>query len=173
MAFCDSRAVDETGAVLWPDHQGYYAAAGDHALLRDGIFSARSFARRFLAERNLVPNASAVLWRRSALLRALARCGPELERWRVAGDWRIYAELLSGSDGTVGYVAAPLNAHRRHAASTTRSLAAVDHLDEIARMHALLRERLDLDPAEVARQEGYLETVAATLGVRRRDGSGG
>ena len=103
------------------------------------MFPAREFARRFLAERNLILNASAVLWRRASLLAALDRCGDDLDGYRLAGDWRLYLELLAASTGRVVVVAAPLNVHRRHAGGVTGSLAPGRHVDEVARVHALAR----------------------------------
>ncbi|MCX7382193.1 MAG: glycosyltransferase, partial [Alphaproteobacteria bacterium] len=92
LAFCDSRAIDAEGTELWPSYRDYYIGAGAAALAQDGVFDGPDFARRCLAERNLILNASSVLWRRSALLAALERCGEELECFRIAGDWRLYLE---------------------------------------------------------------------------------
>ena len=155
MAVCDSRVVDADGKAVWPNYQGYYADSGATELSRSFVLPAREFARRFLAERNLILNASAVLWRRRALLDALERCVAELPSWRLAGDWRLYLEVLAQADGSVAWIAEPLNVHRRHRASVTRSLGARRHGQEIARMHAILRDRLALDPQAVARQAAY------------------
>lgn len=132
-AFSDSRAVDSAGDPLWPDYKAHYVAAGVPALLRSRVFAAGEFLRGCLAERNLILNASAVLWRRTALLRALERCGPALDTYRLAGDWRVYAEVLA-EGGSVAYVAQPLNVHRRHAASVTHALPPAQHLAEVRRM---------------------------------------
>lgn len=142
MALCDSRSIDAAGDGIWPDYQGYYASNGAGALAQDGLFPARDFAARFLRERNLILNASAVLWRRTALLEALRRCTTELEAYRMAGDWRLYLEVLGHSDGQVAWVAQPLNIHRRHAASVTGSLAPDAHLAEIARAQTAARKIL-------------------------------
>nr|WP_283949508.1 glycoside hydrolase family 99-like domain-containing protein [Limobrevibacterium gyesilva] len=160
LAFCDSRAIDGDGQPLWPSYRAYYAESGAPALAQDGIFPARDFARQFLSERNLILNASAVVWKREALLAALDRCGDELAGFRVAGDWRIYIELMHASTGHVAYVATPLNAHRRHDASVTHALHGAAHVDEIARMHKVIRARLDPDPATLARQATYLRSVS-------------
>ena len=164
MTFCDSRAVDEAGLPLWPDHQAYYAASGTGLLAADAVLPAADVLRFCLSERNLILNASAVLWRRAALLAALDRCGPELMELRMAGDWRLYAELLAAG-GTVAYVAAPLNIHRRHAQSVTHALPAERHLQEVMRMQAHMRSLLEPDAARDARQRAaLLETRSALSG---------
>ncbi|MBV9811622.1 MAG: glycosyltransferase, partial [Acetobacteraceae bacterium] len=164
LAACDSRAIDDAGATVWDDYQGYYADSGAAALAHDASFPARAFAERFLAERNLLLNVSAVLWRRDRFLAALDRCGDELASWRIAGDWRMYLEMLADQAGSVVWVARPLNAHRRHGASATGKLDVRRHHAEIARMHKMLAERLDLDAAAIARQA---RTRAALTGSGR------
>ncbi len=165
LVFCDSRSIDADGRPLWPSYQEYYAASGAAALAAGGVFPAREFARRFLAERNLILNASAVLWRRATLLAALDRCGRDLDHYRLAGDWRLYLEVLAASPGRVGVVAAPLNVHRRHSASVTGLLSPGRHLDEIARVHALAQACLDLPPETVRRQADYRRRLAGDLGA--------
>ena len=159
LAFCDSRSIDGAGAPVWPSYGDYYRASGAGELTRNGIFPGRDFARRFLAERNLILNASAVLWKRSALLAALDRCGEELARYRMAGDWRLYVELLAASEGHVAYVAAPLNVHRRHEASVTQQMKRRRHRDEIARVHRAIRDRLGADAHLKQRQAAYLREI--------------
>jgi glycosyltransferase involved in cell wall biosynthesis len=163
MVLCDSRAIDGDGRALQASYQDYYAASDAGCLAHDGLFMARDFARRFLVERNLILNASAVLWRRSALLAALATCADDLTLYRMAGDWRLYLALMLASPGQVAWVAEPLNIHRRHAASVTGGLAAAEHVDEIRRIHVVARAALGLDGATTARQDAYRAEVEGML----------
>ncbi len=162
LAFTDSRAVDAVGTALWPDHQGYYAQAGAPMLAQDGVFLAGNFLRDCLAARNLILNASAVVWRRTALQQALRRCNADLADFTMAGDWRIYAEALS-QGGTVAYVARPLNTHRRHAASVTHRLPINRHLNEVARMHRHMQSVLGINPALVRGQRQALAEARTAL----------
>ncbi len=162
MAFSDSRAVDAEGRPLWPDHQAYYAESGASLLAKDGVFEAAEVMQACLAERNLILNASAVLFRRSALLAALERCAGELEGFGMAGDWRAYAELLAGG-GRVAYVARPLNVHRRHGGSVTHRMATERHLDEVARMQAHMRGVLGRRPGLARGQKRALAAVREGL----------
>ena len=140
LAIADSRAIDAEGNLLWPDHRAYFTDSGAPDLCRDGLFPAHIFAQRFLAERNLILNVSAVLWRRTALLAALERCAPDLPSYRLAGDWRVYLEATLNADGTVIVAATPLNAHRRHPASLTATTDSDTHASETARLQALVRD---------------------------------
>ena len=159
---CDSRSIDADGKIIWPSYQNYYATSAPE-LARDSIFPARDFARRCLAERNLILNASAVLWRKPALRAALDRSWDTLRDLRMAGDWFLYLNLLAHSDGHVAWIAQPLNIHRRHKASVTGALATHRHLDEIARVQTTARTLLALDAPSIERQAAYLRSVADGL----------
>ena len=131
--FADSAAIDADGRILWADHHDYYREAGTTLLSRNGVIEARRFLRECLGARNLVLNASAVVWRREALRDALAGAGGDLLNYQLAGDWRLYAEALA-EGGSVAYVAEPLNRHRRHHAGVSARIDPKRHLDEIRRM---------------------------------------
>lgn len=165
LAACDSRAVDEAGRTLWPDHREAFAAAEAEILARDGLFAARDFARHVLAERNLLVNASAVLWRRAALRDGLARVGAELATLHLAGDWRLYLDVLVAGGGSVAWIAEPLNLHRRHGAGITARLQPAMHVAEVARLHATIRAALPEVPELAARQARYRAALAEQLRV--------
>ncbi len=151
LAFCDSRPMDETGKKLGPSYQSYYFNCGVTGLAQSGNWPAEQFAQDFLAVRNLILNVSAVLWRREALLKALESV-PDLEKWKLAGDWRLYLALMAQQKGEIVYIATPLNAHRRHADGVTSRLPAKAHLAEVKRMHELAAQALGLDEAARAAQ---------------------
>ncbi len=166
--FADSRAIDAAGSTLWADHQAYYREAGTALLARSGAIGAEAFLRECLGARNLVLNASAVVWRRSALRDALARAGESAAAFRLALDWRLYVEALSVG-GSVAYVVAPLNRHRRHAGGMTARFEPRAHLDEIRQMHRHVSTLVGPDRALAARQRKALaaakrELAAASVG---------
>ncbi len=159
LAFCDSSAIDGDGAVLWDDHKAYYAGVLPGALERDGVFDGLTFLRAYMADRNLILNASAVLWRRSALVAALRHCEADLQHLALAGDWRLYAEVLAKPGAEVAYVARPLNQHRRHPQSVTARLDQAAHLAEIGHMHDVMARILGADPTLRQRQRRYRRTA--------------
>ena len=166
LAFSDSRTVHADGSPQWESYKGYYASVEPGALARTEVFEAEEFVRRFLSVKNLILNVSAVVWRKDALLAALEACQEELRGYRMAGDWRLYLEALRPPGARIGYEAAPLNVHRRHAESVTHALAADRHLAEIARCHRLAAEAFPAIAAAVRpAQAAYLREVAAQLGA--------
>jgi glycosyltransferase involved in cell wall biosynthesis len=166
MAFCDSRAVDSAGATVSDSYKSYYATTAGTTLDADGLHEGPAFVRTCLSERNLILNASGVLFERHALKAALARLGEELLTFRVAGDWRLYIELLNQPGAQIVYVAEPLNIHRRHAGSTTHRLAAQKHLGEVARIHRLIGKQPAVLDADRMRQRAYRSQLAQQFGLK-------
>jgi hypothetical protein len=156
LAFCDSRAIGADGETVMPSYQEYYRNSDVPALASDVVLDAGQFLRLCLAERNTILNASAVLFRTAALRDAMARLADDLGSWRVAGDWRIYLEILaSHPSGRVGFLASPLNLHRRHHASVTAKLSSRAMQAEIARMHKVINIVIKPDRQLRARQAAY------------------
>jgi glycosyltransferase involved in cell wall biosynthesis len=67
--------------------------------------------RKYFMPMNPVPNASAVVFRKSAYERA----GGADEGLRMCGDWKLWAAMALG--GRIAYLGEPLNYHRFHDAS--------------------------------------------------------
>ena len=162
-AFTDSRTIDADGAAQWASYKGYYATVVPGGLTQTEVFEAKEFVEGFLSVKNLILNVSSVVWRRDALLRALAACEADLAGFRMAGDWRLYLEALAEPGAKVAYEAEPLNVHRRHATSVTHALDADRHVQEIERCHAFARQAFALPEPVRARQTVYVAEVAEQL----------
>ena len=165
MAFCDSTAIDEAGALLSDSYKSYYNRVAPGLLVADGDFSGQEFLSRCMAERNIILNVSGVLWRRQALLAGLDRCGEALAGYRMAGDWLLYADILSQPGARICYVAEPLNRHRRHGSSVTHALDAKRHVKEIASVQKVVATILKADQKLRRRQAAYIAEVTGYLGA--------
>ena len=166
MAFCDSRSIDEDGALIADSYKPYYATTAGSLLDQDGLHEGSAFIQSCLAERNLILNASSVLFARGALKAALARCGEDLFAFRMAGDWRLYIEILREAGARIAYVAEPLNIHRRHGTSATHRLVGQEHIGEVARIHRLVGNTPTLLDADCMRQRAYRDQLARQFGLR-------
>ena len=165
MAFCDSAAIDEAGTVVSDSYKSYYNRVAPGLLCADAAFEGREFLIRCMAERNIILNVSGVLWRREALLAALKRCEKALAEYRVAGDWLLYADILSQPGARICYVAEPLNRHRRHGSSVTHALEAKRHIEEIATIQRMVATMLKADQKLRRRQAAYLAEVSVYFGA--------
>ena len=159
MAFCDSRSIDENGAPLSASYQPYCMEASGNLLEHDGQFSGRDFLQTCLSERNLVLNVSGAIFQKTAMQAALKKCKKDLAALKVAGDWRVYLELLDNKDVSVVYVSDAMNIHRRHQSSSTHTLNQNTHLEEIKFMHELVSRRLHFSDGQAERQKLYHQKI--------------
>jgi glycosyltransferase involved in cell wall biosynthesis/transposase-like protein len=106
-----------------------------------------------LSQRNTIPNASAVVFRK----RAGIDCRADLERMRLAGDWLFYATQIRG--GRISYVADALNSHRHHDRTVRRAFERAAELVE-EQLHVKVRifESYPVSANAIARSVSY--TVA-------------
>jgi glycosyltransferase involved in cell wall biosynthesis len=164
LAYADSRAIDEDGREISGSYKEYCEEAVPGMFHHDFVLEGREFVRRCIGERNLILNVSSALLRRTTLLAALDSLGPELYSYGLAGDWRVYVEMLANTKGSVAYIGQPLNVHRRHRSSTTSTLEPDRHVAEIGRVQQAVQNLLGPDEQLASKQAQYLKRVAQQLG---------
>ena len=169
MGFTDSRSVDENGTPISPSYRPYYSETAGFLLENNSHFTGEEFVRGCLSERNLVLNVSSAIFKRDRLLSAINSCQKDLQTLRVAGDWRIYIELLTQKESEVIYIAKPLNIHRRHADSITHTLNRRNHIEEIAYIHYLLSNKLNLPESHIIRQNHYRLMLETQFGLMNKN----
>lgn len=111
IAYCLSGIVDAAGNIVgnWKPWRVDPARwEGDY------INSGLDEAARFLLHENTIPNASAVVFRKSLYEQA----GYADETLRIAGDLKIWLRMLERSN--IAFVARPLNSFRRHGATVRK-----------------------------------------------------
>ena len=165
MSFTDSVQIGTEGERLAASYDYYYRTVDGALFERDFSLEGPEFVRRVLAERNVILNVSAVLWRRDALESALGNVGAGLARMRLVGDWRLYLEALGLPGARIAYVAEALNTHRRHASSVTGSLDVARHLEEIEAMHAHARLAFGTDAGLDVRVSAYVAELREQFGL--------
>lgn len=159
MAFSDSRSIDANGAFLTSSYRNYCSEAAGSILDHDGYFQGRDFLKACLSERNLILNVSGAVFRRNKLKAAVSRCQQDLRTLSVAGDWRIYLELLDQNETGIAYVKEALNIHRRHKNSATHLLNKDRHINEIKFMHGIISNRMKLPKNQIKHQEIYRNKI--------------
>jgi hypothetical protein len=161
-AFCDSIPIDAHGVAMGDSYKSYYGEVVGDLMNRDFVIDGTTFVRDCLSERNLILNASSVLWHRECLLDTL-RDG-EAQTYRMAGDWYLYAAAATGGR-KVAYVAEPLNFHRRHAGAVTASLASEEHVAEVERVQAFIAGAIGADGQMRERMDAYAERLRGQFGL--------
>lgn len=115
LAYCQSAIVDPASSVLGPAlswTEDLDPVRWKSAFRADG----REELRNYLIQKNTIPNASAVLQRRSLL----EKCLPLRSDLRLCGDWHHWARMLAL--GGLAFTPEVLNSWWRPASSNARSL---------------------------------------------------
>ena len=129
------------------------------------VMPGRMFLERFLSQRNIILNVSAVVWNRELLLQTMASLQGELPNYRVAGDWRLYTEVCA-QNARIGFVARALNHHRRHAHSATHAQRRLVQLQEVTSVHKVIRENSWRQGFIRQKQDAYAKELAHQFGLR-------
>lgn len=162
-AFSDSSTIDEDGKQLSTSYKFYYAKVDGSAFTSPMLIDGGEFASRFLSERNLILNASSVLWRRESLQQALEEPDPDVSDFTIAGDWLLYLRACR-LPGKVGYFSRPLNIHRRGQGVTARTRGETQ-LREIQRIHDLYDRMFREFQVPEQRRRAYLDELREQFAI--------
>jgi glycosyltransferase involved in cell wall biosynthesis len=112
IVYCQSWKVDENDNIL-SSMQERTADLDEQRWKKDFVNNGKDECSRYLIFKCTIPNASAVLIRRTVY----ESVGGADESMRYTGDWMLWAKVLLTSDIT--FVAEPLNYYRKHENSVT------------------------------------------------------
>lgn len=164
MSYTQSRQIDAAGRVLDADYLTYVSDIDADRWRTAHTADGMDEIRGPLAVKNTIPNVSACLFRKTALLSALDTHFEDIARFTIAGDWITYIRTLT--QGRIAFDPTPLNRHRRHQRSVTASaLPPETALAEIARIQELVRSEFAPDAEVRARAAAYLETLRRQFGL--------
>lgn len=161
--YCQSEQIDEYGQVLAPDYLAYTDDLSRTHWSTSFVAEGASEVRAGLAIKNTIPNVSAVLFRRQALLDVLKDNIEEIAGYRIAGDWLVYLMLLRS--GKIAFEANSHNKHRRHASSVTIGSAAGRHYEEVTRVQHAAQMMFTLDAASLSSAARYAGELRKHFGL--------
>lgn len=166
LSYCESRQIDETGAIMAPDYLAYVADIDPARWKTSFVGSGLDEISTALYLKNTIPNASAVVFRRDVLLRVLRSHRSEILSHRFAGDWVCYLRVLER--GAIAFSSQPLNSHRRHASSVTLANFNLLHLQEIMRVQRSVLAEFDLGSGAEAAANAYVQKLYEQFGLASR-----
>lgn len=117
LAYSQSKQIDQNSNLIANDYLDYTKDVGDF-WLDDYIIDGKDDIKRALCIKNTIPNVSGVLFNLEIFKRVISLLQEKLTKYKVAGDWLIYIEMLR--QGKVAFCKASLNLHRRHISSVTK-----------------------------------------------------
>ena len=110
VAYCQSWEIDGNDNIIGSTER-WTADLDEKRWKKDFTNNGRDECSRYLVFKTTIPNASAVLIRRSVY----EKVGGANEEMRISGDWMLWVKMLLNSD--VAFVAEPLNYYRTHLGS--------------------------------------------------------
>lgn len=141
LGYCQSRIIDENGVHVG-DSLGWTRDLHPERWEGDFVNDGKDEVRRYLIHKNTIPNASAVIMRRSVLNQVL----PVDTSFQLCGDWLHWGKVLLETD--LAYVAEPLNDWRLGSSNSRPLPAGVLEWTEGQRVIRHFAKELDYSDAE-------------------------
>lgn len=163
IAYAQSRMIDSDGNVTSEDYLGYVADIDSERWKAPYVVPGQEEIAKAMFVKNTIPNVSAVVFRRDALLQVLEDNFAEITSYRNAGDWVTYLRLLEM--GAIAFTPRVLNSHRRHQSSVTISGYDLRQLREIIAVQRDTIERFKLDDSACAAAEAYSQKLYEQFGL--------
>ena len=120
LAFAQSDIAGPNGEIYAPDYHGYTDELSPTHWRSWYCVPAEEEVALALSQKNSIPNASAVVFRRPDPGAVEAK----LLEYRLCGDWWFYAHAIQG--GRIAFVPQVLNHHRRHPKTVTHNIEKED-----------------------------------------------
>ncbi len=128
LSYCQSNRVDKTEKITgnWITHTN---DLDEKQFLADFILDGNLFNEKYLIFKNVIPNASAVLMKKSEIIRS--RFLENETILRHCGDWQLYFQLIMNNK--IAFISESYNNFRYHddsvIASATKSLKRIHIID--------------------------------------------
>lgn len=171
IAVCESIIVDESNRQLGAYSQ-LLRTNGDLGRVTlpptdcDFVQHGTEYCRRYMVPWNTIPNASAVLFRRSAFL----DIGGPVTQMRICGDWLTYCKILMLYD--ISWIAEPLNFFRKHSNNVRTRTKINTYMTEQRQVRAYVRTELGSVTPYRHRTASLLFESQMIIGEERRPPDG-
>jgi glycosyltransferase involved in cell wall biosynthesis len=134
LAYCQSNRVNIHNEITgdWLNHTDNL---NSNLFLKDFVLVGNEFLEKFLIYKNVIPNVSAVLFRKSKVLNL------DLDSvLKYNGDWLFYLKLIV--NGKVAYINEKLNNYRYHSNSVIANAVRVNGRDSLIDVELKTREKM-------------------------------
>ena len=147
LSYAQSCLIDSAGKVFNENYKTHTDSISLVKWTQDFISPMEFEINDGLAVKNTIPNASAIVIRKSAVSQINKK---NLFSFQVAGDWMFYLELLR--NGRVAFTPEVLNYYRRHTVSVV-SRNMTRNYQEIEMIHRYILENFEVNNATILAME--------------------
>ncbi len=159
LSYTQSKQIDEQGNVL-ANHYLNYTNDIDKEKWKAPYFrKGVEEIQDTLLIKNTIPNVSSVVFKNIDM----KKTEKQLEKFKIAGDWFFYVSLLT--EGDIYFNPAPLNYHRRHLNSVTRTEDSYSHYNEVVQMQNFIKEKFTIDDISKMKMYTYRKYLKTYLKI--------
>jgi O-antigen biosynthesis protein len=163
LSYCESRQIDESGAVLAGNYLDYVADIDAEKWTRPFVNAGEQEVAEALGIKNTIPNVSGVVFDRRHLKCVLDQHIDHISSYRIAGDWLAYLLLLR--TGKLAFSPRALNDHRRHRQGMTIGGFGANLIEEIRQVQAAAASAFSVPPAQMEAARRYIEKLSVDFNV--------
>lgn len=144
LSYCQSKIINEFGKVVNYKYTNYTDDLDVNKWQHDFIEEGDKQIREYFSRKNIIPNASSVIIKKSAT----KGLKDVLSKYNTIGDWLAYIYILN--NGKVFYSSKTLNGHRRHSNSIiARKEKSVNFISEIIDIKKFILDNVSLNDNEI------------------------
>jgi glycosyltransferase involved in cell wall biosynthesis len=161
LSYCESKQMDSDGFYFADNYDFYLQHASDTLWVSDRVTEGISEITDILAILNSIPNVSAILFKRTALLEVIQQHSEDIARYTIAADYACYIRILLL--GKVAYSRKNANIHRRHPQSIIARCHRMDLYHEIVSVQQWVMQRYNLDASVVKKIYAYRDYMSSEI----------
>lgn len=150
LAYCQSYRLNEYSEITgsW---QNWTDDLSKSQFLQSFYCAGKEFIQKFLINKNIIPNASAVIFKKNTYL----ECGGVNLAMKLNGDWDLYHKLLLLGD--VYFEKTPLNYFRQH--SLKGSIKNIRNFNNINEWYLIIQQSLHNNILDTTSAESVLSKI--------------
>ena len=157
LSYSQSRQMAQNGSITDENFLTYVSDVSTTQWQYDYLRGGEDEIVDGLSVKNTIPNVSAVVFKRAALLDSMQHNMHEILKYRVAGDWITYVEVLRR--GSCAFCAKPLSMQRRHENSVTISRFDITQLKEVVAIQRQIASRFPVSQRMRDVADEYAQTL--------------
>jgi glycosyltransferase involved in cell wall biosynthesis len=155
ISFSNSYTIDESDQIIG-DYESYYSDLDPSHWKNSYSVYGNEEINFGLGVKNSIPNASAVLFNKESLKKALNK---NQKRFILCGDWYTYLSILD-KNTKIAFSSIKLNYHRKHKNSVTTFSHTNENkqliISELIQIHQYIISKFNLLPCYINKWENYL-----------------
>jgi len=153
LSYCESRQMDGNGLFYADNYDFYLKHASVTLWASDRVADGISEITDPLAILNSIPNISAVLFHKVALVQTIQRYSEEIVHYKIAADYAFYVRILL--QGKLAYSRKNANIHRRHPNSIIAKCHRKELYQEIVSVQEWVLDHFTVQDSVIQKMQDY------------------